>query len=190
MENLFDLGHGGPERPDINLCIFPHLKEFLAIDLRWEVPQIALLNTEDVFGDSFFNQVEYGFGQMLREPTEHPFAHLIDLPWRAEEIVRETGMLFILERLGSREREDDLPTVAVFIISGAALSMKSGEIASALRSLFGKDADPSIVQESAGLLGRLIAQEQKVVKHIDRQELREALEDQSPNFFTLWERRN
>ena len=190
MEELFDLGQNSPERTDISLCIFPHLKEFLAIDLRWETPRVALLDTAEVFGDTFFNQVEHEFSEVLRERTEHPFAHLIDLPVRVEELVRETGMLSILDRLGDTEKEDEFPTVAVFIISGAALSMNTQQIGYAFRSLLGQDADESIVLECSNLLRRLMSKEHEVVKQIDREELREALQDQSPNFFTLWERRN
>ena len=190
MEELFDLGERGLERTDISLCIFPHLKEFLAIDLRGETPLMRLLNTADTFGDGFFDQVERGFSQTLREPTDHPFAHLLDMPLRLEELLREIGMLSILDSLGGRGRDDEFPTVAVFIISGAALSMDSHQIASAFDSMLGERADPDFVLECAGRLEGLISREHEVVKQIDREELREALEEQSPNYFTLWERRN
>ena len=190
MEELFDLGQHGPERPDISLCIFPHLKDFLAIDFRGGELRVRLLNTAEVFGHSFFSRIEESFSQTLRESTEYPFAHLIDLPLRVEELVREMGMLAILERLDSTETGDGFPTVAVFIISGAALSVNSQQISTAFRSLLGEDADQSIVLEYSTILEKLIAEEHEVVKLIDRQELREALEEQSPNFFSLWERRN
>ncbi len=190
MEELFDLGQNGPERTDISLCIFPHLKEFLAVDLRWGSAQVKLLNVTEVFSDPFFSSVEHGFSHLLREPSEHPFANLIDLPLRVEELVRETGMLSILERLGRKDSDDEFPTVAVFVISGAALSMSSQQIAQAFRSLLGTDADPALVEECCRYLERLMAEEHRVVKRIDRQDLREAMEDESPNYFTLWERRN
>ena len=190
MAELFDFGHKGPDRTDINLWVFPHLKEFLAVDLRWDSPRVRLLTTGHVFGESFFNRVEQGFSQMLREHTEYPLAHLIDLPLSVEELVREIGMLSILEMLEYRAQGDESPTVAVFIISGAALGMNSQQVDSALRSVLGDQADPAIVLECSELLQRLIAEENEVVKRIDRQDLREALEEQSPNFFTLWERRN
>ena len=190
MEELFDLGQKNPERTDISLCIFPHLKEFLAIDLRQESPRVTLLNATDIFGEPFFSNMEEGFRQMLREGNEHPFAHLLDLPLRVEELVREMGMLSILDRLGREEKEDEFPTVAVFIVSGAALTMDSQQIALAFRSMLGEDADPAIALWCANSLKRLITEEREVVKQIDQQELRDALEEESPNYFTLWERRN
>ena len=100
------------------------------------------------------------------------------------------GTLAILERLDSKETEEGFPTVAVFVISGAALSMNSQQISTAFRSLLGEDADQAIVMEYCNILERLISEEHEVVRLIDREELREALEEQSPNFFSLWERRN
>lgn len=190
MEELFDLGQTGSEHTDISLCIFPHLKEFLAIDLRWDSPRVELLDVGDVLDDSFFTKVEQDFSRILRESTEYPFAHLIDLPLRVEELVRETGMLAILRRLGEGAKDEELPTVAVFIISGAALAMNSDQISLAVQSLLGERADQPTALECSRMLERLLFKEQEVVKRIDRQELREALEDQSPNYFTLWERRN
>lgn len=190
MEELFDLGQKSPERTDISLCIFPHLQEFLAVDLRRDTPRVLLLSAADVFGDSFFDILERGFSQELRGGTEHPFAHLIDLPLRVEEMVRETEMITILQRLGSEESDGDFPTVAVFVVSGAALSMSSIQIAEAFQAMLGEKADRSTVQECANLLERLIGEEHEVVKRIDRQELRESLEEESPIFLTLWERRN
>ena len=99
-------------------------------------------------------------------------------------------MVSILERLGVWGTEDEFPTVAVFLIGGAALTMKFEQVSFALRSLLGEGADPDIVLEASEILGRLIDEEQEVAKRIDRQELRDALEEQSPNFFTIWERRN
>ena len=190
MEELFDLGQKGPEHTDISLCIFPHLREFVAIDLRWDSPQVRLLKAEDVFADHFFDRIEQGFSQILRERTDHPFAHLIDLPLKVEELVREAGMVSILARLGEREGDGEFPTVAVFIISGAALAMNSKQIGLAFRSLLGEKADQAAIEECSGLLERLIAEEHEVIKRLDQEELRDALEEQSPNFFTLWERRN
>ncbi len=190
MEELFNLGREGLERTDINLWIFPHLAEIMAIDLRWGSPKVAVLEAENLFGDSFFSRVEQGFSQILRERTEYPFAHLIDLPVKVEELIRETGMMAILDKLGHQEGEGEFPTLAVFIVSGAALSMTPEQIGHACRSILGDEADPAVVLESSNFLETLMAKEHGVVKRIDREELREALEDQSPNFFTLWDRRN
>ena len=122
--------------------------------------------------------------------AEYPFAHLIDLPLRVEELVRDAGMLVVLDRLGGMDGGDELPTVAVYIVSGAALGMNEEQISSAFNSILANHAEPRLVEDCSRMLRDLISQEHEVVKRLDRQELAQALEDQSPNFFTLWERRN
>ena len=190
MEELFDAGPDGSERVDINLWIFPHLREFLAVDLRWDDPRVRIMDSSEVFGDAFYQRMEDGFGRALREGTDYPFAHLIDLPLRVEELVRDAGMLMVLDCLGRTDGGDELPTVAVYIVSGAALGMNEEQISSAFDSIVASRAEPRFVDECSRMLKDLISQEHEVVKRLDRQELSQALEDQSPNFFTLWERRN
>ena len=100
MDELFNSQLPDGEKPDIQLCIFPHLKEFIAIDSREQPPQILLLSTENIFIEEFYKNVEADFSEVLREENPFPFAHFINLPLRLEEIVRETAMTFILDSLG------------------------------------------------------------------------------------------
>jgi hypothetical protein len=190
MEELFGKDETSTEQMDICLWVFPHLREFLAVDLREDAPRVSLLSASDVFGDPFLEKLEQGFCRLLRERPEYPFVHLMDLPLRLEELVRETGMLSVLDRLGRRGDPDEFPTVAVYVISGMALSMSEEQVSSAFRAALREKANPQVVGDCSRILSQLILREHEVVKRIDHQELRESLENQSPNFFTLWERRN
>ena len=49
MDELFNSQLPDGQRPDIQLCIFPHLKEFLVVDLREDPKRVLLMNTGDVF---------------------------------------------------------------------------------------------------------------------------------------------
>ena len=40
------------ERPDIMLYIFPHLKEFLVVDLRGDTSEVLLMNADEVLTGS------------------------------------------------------------------------------------------------------------------------------------------
>ena len=100
MDELFDSPLPGGQRSDIQICIFPHLKEFLTVDLREGGPRVTLLETDEVFTDDFFNSVDEEISASVRDQGDFPFAHLINLPMRVEEAVRETAMTYILERLG------------------------------------------------------------------------------------------
>lgn len=190
MEELFNSPLPGGKRPDIHLCIFPHLKDFLAIDLRDERPRLLFLNTSEVFNQDFFENVEAEFSHMVREESDFPFAHLINLPLRMEEIIREVAMASILERLGVQPDDDEVPSVVVFIISGGALAMQSEQLLDGLKELLGESPGEPAIEEWEALFARLVAAEHAALQQVNQQELSEALTGDSPDFFTLWEQRN
>ena len=191
MEELFSIQLPGGERPDLQFCIFPHLKEFLVIDMREGPPRILLLNTGEVFLEEFFTSVEAQFSEVLREENEFPFAHLINLPVRMEEALRETAMTFSLERLGVHP--DDvgrIPTVVVFIVSGGALEAHGERVLDGLRRLLRTQCGEPAMAEWEEVLSRLVAEENAVLQRGHRLELYKALRGDWPDFFTLWETRN
>ena len=61
MEQFFNPAHPESGFPDIQLCIFPHLREFLVFDSRLGEPQVRSLSAEEVFTDDFFRTVEHEF---------------------------------------------------------------------------------------------------------------------------------
>jgi hypothetical protein len=191
MEELFNPQLPDGQRPQIQLCVFLHLREFLAIDLREETPRVMLLDAGDVFVEEFFKSVEAEFSEVLREETEFPFAHFINLPLRLEEVIRETAMTFILERLGILlEDEEQIPSVIVFVISGGALTTHSEQVVGSLRDLLKAHSGESTVAEWEETISRLVAEENQVMEKLNLNELTEALRSDSPDYFTLWENRN
>tara|TARA_B100000315_G_scaffold19748_2_gene17385 strand:+ start:3847 stop:4422 length:576 start_codon:yes stop_codon:yes gene_type:complete len=191
MEELFNTHLPDGERPDLQFCIFPHLKEFLVIDRREHPPRIVLLNAADVFVDEFYRAVESQFSEAVREETEFPFAHLIDVPLRVEMAIRETAMSFILERLGVvPEGDEDIPTLVVFIVSGGALEAHSETVLDGLRMLVRSHCGETAVAQWDEVLSRLVAEETGILQKLHQNQLTEALQGDSPDYFTLWEHRN
>ena len=190
MEDLFNTQLPGGEQPDIQLCIFPHLKEFLVIDLREEPASVSLLNSTEVFTNEFFNAVEEEFSESIRAETEFPFAHLINLPMRLEESIREAAMTFILNRLGVGTNAESMPTVIVFIVSGGALAAQSDLVLNGLKQLLRSHCGEPAVTRWESALSRLINDENAILQKLNRNELAEALTGDSPDYFTLWENRN
>lgn len=179
------------ERPDIMLYIFPHLREFIAVDLRDDYSEVVLMNADDVFDGEFFHGLESEFSKTLREGNIYPFAHIINLPLRLEEIIRNVAMASILEKLGvDTFDEEELPTVVVFIISGGALAMHSDRLVNSLRELLQTYPGGAEIAQWEGVISRLVAEENRVLQDLSHQELTEALRDDSPDYFTLWENRN
>ena len=190
MEELFEQGKGDLSRGDINLLLFPHLREFLVVDLRYDHPEMQVLNADDVFDSDFFDHLEQEFGKILREETEHPFSHLMGISMQVEELIRESGMMAILGRLTQVGPDEEQPLVAVFIMGGSALVSGEKGIDHIMHSLFDETTDSDIRTRCARLMAQFIARERQVVEELERSELREALQEESPNFFTLWQQRN
>jgi len=193
MDELFkDLPSvpSGEGRPDIHLCIFPHLREFLVADLREGHRRFLLLNTGEVIQGEFFRALEEEFSETLREETDLPFTHLINLPLRLEEMIRGVAMTFILKRLGIDPEAEDAPSVMVFVVSGGALAVHSRQIIENLHTLLAEVLAAAEVEEWDRAIGRLMAEENDVLQRMNQQELAEAVHGDSPDYFTLWENRN
>ena len=191
MEELFKGQWPEGERPDIQLYIFPHLQEFLTVDMRETVPQVSLLNAGDLFNEDFFRCVETEFSQEIREETDFPFSHLMNLPMRLEETIRGVAMNFILESLDmDPEDEENLPSVVVFVISGGALALHSEKLVNSLQDFLGGHSDAATLSEWSTVISRLVKEESAVMKNLSHQDLAEAVPGDTPDYFTLWENRN
>ena len=191
MEQLFNpqLPDGG--RPDIQLCIFPHLPEFLVIDSRTENPQVLLLNTDDVFDEEFYRTVESEFSDALRSSSEFLFSHFMNLPIAIEETVRDIAMTFILDRLGVQvDDEDEIPSVVVYVVSGGALTSHAGKILDGLKDLIRASFNGPESDRWGDTIADLVERESIIMRKVNEQQMEDALKVDSPDYFTLWESRN
>ena len=198
MDQLFNPGPFENGLPDLQLCIFPHLREFLVFDARPGEPQVRLLHTDEVLGDEFFSAVEAEFSHALRHTGEYPFSHLMNLTMHFEETIREVAMSFILERLGVRMHAEpgsdfsaaDLPGVVVYVIAGGAASAHSEIVMGALHSLLEQEEGSDSLAEWEDRLSDMVARESEISQRLNRQELAEAIRGDSPDYFTLWDNLN
>ena len=200
MEQFFNPAHPEAGFPDLQLCIFPHLREFLVFDSRPGQPQARSLNVDDVLGDDFFRAVEHEFSHALREMGDYPFSHLMNLTMHFEEVIREVAMMFILERLGVRMNDQDflgseinaadLPTVVVYVVTGSTVSAHSDVVLSALRELLQRPGSNESLSDWESRFTDLAAQESEIMQRLNRQELTQAVRGESPDYFALWDNLN
>ena len=191
MEQLFNPILPGGGRPDIQLCLFPHLPEFLVIDSREENPCVLLLNTNDVFGEEFYRTVESEFSEALRASSDFLFSHFMHLPVTIEESVRDIAMTFILDRLGVQvDSEEDIPAVVVYVVSGGALTSHAGKILDGLSDLIGSVSTGAEAEYWGNTLADLIQRETDIIQQVNEQQMEDVLKGDSPDYFTLWESRN
>ena len=198
MEQHFNPGPFDTGMPDLQFCIFPHLREFMVFDSRPEEPRVRLLDSDEILGDEFFNAVEAEFSHALRHTGEFPFSHLMNLTMHFEETIREVAMSFILDHLGVRLHAEpgteinpaDLPGVVVYVVSGNAAGVHSEVVLEALRTLLeGYDGSESL-QEWERKLIEMVSRESEITQQLSRQELAEAIRGDSPDYFTLWDNLN
>ena len=191
MEQLFNPELPGGGRPDIQLCIFPHLPEVLVIDSREDNPRVSVLNTDDVFNEEFYRAVESEFSEALHSSSEFLFSHLINLPIIVEETVRDIAMTFILDRLGVQlDDEDEIPSVVVYVVSGGALAAHTGRILEGLRDLIHASFKGSESDRWEHTISDLVERETAILQKLNEQQVVEAFKGDSPDYFTLWESRN
>jgi len=191
MEELFNPHLTGGGRPDIQLCIFPHLPEFLVIDSREDEPQVLLLNTDDVFDEEFYRTVEAEFSETLRSSSDFLFSHFMNLPISVEESVRDIAMTFILDRLGVQvEKEDEIPSVVVYVVSGGALTSHAQKILDGLKELIHTSFRGPELDRWGETIADLVERETVIMRKVNEQQLADALKSDSPDYFTLWESRN
>ena len=191
MEQLFNPKLPGGGRPDIQLCLFPHLPEFLVIDSREENPCVLLLNTNDVFDEEFYRTVETEFSEALRASSDFLFSHFMNLPVSIEESVRDIAMTFILDRLGVQvDNEEDIPAVIVYVVSGGALTSHAGKILDGLSELISRSSNAADSNYWADTLANLIQRETAIMQQVSEQQMEDVLKGDSPDYFTLWESRN
>ena len=191
MEQLFNPQLPGGGCPDIQLCIFPHLSEFLAIDAREENPQVLVLSTDYVFNEEFYLTVESKFSEMLRSSSESLFSHLVNLPIVIDETVRDIAMTFILDRLGVQvDDEDQIPSVVVYVVSGGTLAAHTEKILDGLNDLIDTRFSNAESNRWKHTIADLVERETAILTMLNEHQVEEALKGDSPDYFTLWESRN
>ena len=190
IEDLSGSQLPGGRRADITLAIFPHLREFIAVDLRATPARVQLLSTDAVFNDDYFREVESEFAIVLREGGEHPFAHIMGLPPLLDDILRGVAMNVILDRLGvDFHDEDQLPEVVVFVISGPMLAAPVDSLVEGFTDYLSGRADPAEIGRWADTMRDLVIREYEAVP-VTAETLGESLTGDALDPYIIWQNRN
>ena len=191
---MFEELSGGPlpngRQPDITLAIFPHLREFIAIDLRRSPAEILLLSADDVFNEDYYRAVESEFSASLREGADHPFAHMMNIPTHVDEIVRGVAMNSILDRLGVEfHDEENLPEVVVFVISGPILAAPVDQLVAGFNDLLTDRAGAEDAERWSATVRELIVKEASAIP-ANSEALGESLTGDALDPYMIWQNRN
>lgn len=191
---MFEELSGGPlpngRQPDITLAIFPHLREFIAIDLRRAPAEILLLSADEIFNEDYYRAVESEFAASLREGGDHPFAHMMNIPTHVDEIVRGVAMNSILDRLGVEfHDEENLPEVVVFVISGPILAAPVDQLVAGFNDLLTDRAGAEDAERWSATVRELIVKEASA-SPATSEALGESLTADALDPYIIWQNRN
>ena len=175
---------------DVNICIFPHLAEFMVVDARAAVPGgpcMHLLATEHVLDTVFFDDVEDSIHDVVKN-MEHTFNGLSLLPQQVDDAVREHALQAILRTIddGPTLANDDDANVSVFLCVGRALSMGAEQIDQTVRAMLGKSAQDPQLEYCSSEMQRLMDEERGQAKAEEHDLAERAVYGDSEYYFTIW----
>ena len=146
--------------------------------------------TDDVFDGDYYREVEREFAGALREGQAHPFLHLMHLPNQVDEIVRGVAMNRIMARLGvDFHREEELPEVVVFVISGPPLALPVEQLVSDFGNMLSERLGAGELARWQRELGELIEAETAAFAQT-HEVLGESLTEEGLDPYYIWQNRN
>jgi hypothetical protein len=175
---------------ELNICIFPHLREFMVVDSRATVrggPHTYLLDTDQVLDSDFYSKVEASISEIIRD-TPRTFSELGYLPQRMDDAIRENVLSAIFRQVSSQAQTDDLPEVSIFLCVGPALGMSSAQINETVQAMLGERADSWTIKDSLAQLERLMGEERVLAKAEETELTLQAISGNNEMYYTLWSR--
>ena len=177
---------------DITLCIFPHLREFIAIDARDDRaggPAILSLSISNVLGEEFYASVEQDFSKLIRR-HDVGFVELMGIPQQVEAVIRANSLKRIIAELGINnvgDSNDPASTVGVLFFAGTLLVFEPVQLREAITELFGKRLSNQALDQLHEQLLDLMEKERKSISDSTQQDLAGLISGKSGPYVTIWE---
>ena len=182
---------GGSQDRDapITLCVFPHQRQFVAVDVRENRQKaIHVLTVDQLTGGEFVSSVERSFEELIRTPGIG-FTDLISIPQQIELAMRVHALRRVLELLGTGDDldvEDATGAVGLLFFSGPMLAIGDARLNGTLKEIFdGKLADDELAL-LGGKLRELIAAERKAEKAQSAKSIEGLIRGDDGPFVTIW----
>ncbi|NQU97620.1 MAG: hypothetical protein HQ548_08250 [Chloroflexi bacterium] len=184
----FDMGKDS----QLTLCIFPHLREFVVVDARGDLPErprISTFEIDEVLERGFYDGVESDFASLLRR-SQNPFLSLMSIPQEVEGVVRTHVLRAILSKVNSDlpgEPAESSGSVAVLFFTGPLLGMGEDELSRAAKELFGDALPAELVETCIEQMCLLARREREAETALSRTDLPSLIKGESDRYVTLWE---
>lgn len=186
---MFDSDRGNA---DITLCIFPHLREFIAIDARKDRPggpTVLSLSISNILGEDFYSKVEQDFSKLIRR-HDVGFLELMSIPQQVEAVVRANSLKRIIAELGINapaDSNDPGGSVGVLFFTGSLLGFELPQLKEATRELFGNKLSPDDIDQLNDQLFNLMTKERETIKATTEQDLAGLISGKGGPYVTIWE---
>ena len=186
---MFDSDRG---TADITLCIFPHLKEFIAVDAREGRPggpAVLRLSISNILGEDFYARVESDFSKIIRRP-DIGFLDLMSIPQQVEAIVRTNSLKRIIAELGVNLPESGNEpggTVGVLFFAGPLLALEGPLLGEAMQEMFGNKLSPHAREQLIDQLLELMDQERSSIRETTKQDIASLISGKGGPYVTIWE---
>ena len=184
--------NAGPERKaDITLCLFPHLREFVAVDLRDSLPDgpaVRLLSFDDIFNEDFVGGVESGFSKLIRRGNLG-LAEMMSMPQEVENLIRAESLKVVVKRLNGPNGDASAPVggVGILFFARGLLGIHREQLSAALTELFGDELDAPRMETLETELVRLIKAEKMAEERSRNGDLARLITGEGGPFLTLWQ---
>jgi hypothetical protein len=177
----------------VTLCVFPHLREFIAVDSRPNLPdrpKVCVLNFSDVHGDSFYSRIEQDFSKLLRRPDQ-TVLNLMGLPQEVEGLVRSHSLRRVMEALNkdlASPPDNENGSVGVLFFAGGLLYIADEQLREVVKDVFGQALTPGQVRQLHSQIEELLKKEREAVSQSSRNELAKLIRGDDGPYVTLWNR--
>ena len=181
---------------DITLCIFPHLKEFIAVDAREDRPggpAVSRLSISNIIGEDFYTEVEGDFSKLIRR-RDIGFLELMSIPQQIEAIVRTRSLKRIIAELGidipetgPGSKSEPGHTVGVLFFAGSLLALEGPPLGEAMQELFGRRLAPHAREQLMEQLLELMEQERRAIRDTTGQDIASLISGKGGPYVTIWE---
>ena len=172
---------------DIHVCIFPHLTEFLVIDVRdLQHPKLRVIQTSELVTPSYLEELQRDFNELLHAEGP-PFMNLMMLPARLQSLLQQKGIANLVHLFGGIDADSERPRISLFLASGPVLNMEEEDLVNTMEAFFDGKLPSGFVGECNTEFRRLLQTEKAHISAKERDELRRAVLGESDQFFTLWQ---
>ena len=177
---------------DISLCIFPHLNEIVVVDGRRDIadrPLFEVMRMDEVFTDTFYDDVQNDFRELLRR-DERPFFKILSLPQELEGLIKLHGLRAVLTKLdpdASISSLSELPNVALLILTGPFLTLDEAGLRESLYEMFSPQLDGSRLDECVDTVSALAARERDATNTGKGGELTSLITGENKHYATIWQ---